>query len=61
MGEASKDIKPVDVKTEFRICPACGYESGFHVSFIPQKETESLRMILVCPSCGARFDIGKSV
>ncbi len=52
---------------EFRVCPACGYELGFHTSFLgtnadkdnPVKSTrEVYRVILICPECGARYDVG---
>ena len=41
---------------EFRKCPACGYERGFHVYF--NKNKESLSIGLICPDCGQSFDIG---
>ncbi|MFC1657707.1 hypothetical protein ACFL2P_03970 [Candidatus Moduliflexota bacterium] len=42
---------------ELRVCPSCGYERGFHVSFFQQKGGEvSIRMI--CPNCGQSYDIG---
>ena len=62
-----KSIKPGD---ELHRCPACGYEYGFHTSFVsvnvgkdgkesPVKSTGALyRVILICPECGARFDAG---
>jgi acetone carboxylase gamma subunit len=52
---------------EFRVCPACGYDYGFHTSFLrvnagkdfPVKSTrEVYRVILICPECGARYDVG---
>jgi len=60
-------IKPGD---DLHICPGCGYQYGFHLSFIrlnapkdgkisPVKSTRDLyRIILICPECGARFDAG---
>jgi predicted RNA-binding Zn-ribbon protein involved in translation (DUF1610 family) len=57
-------LKPGD---ELHVCPACGYALGFHTSFIsanitrdnPIKSTRDVhRVILICPNCGARFDIG---
>ena len=57
-------IKP---GVELSVCPACGYALGFHTSFIsenaekgnPVKSTrETYRVILICPECGARFDVG---
>jgi len=52
---------------EICICPACGYTYGFHTSFVsanankerPIKDTrEVYRVILICPECGARYDVG---
>jgi predicted RNA-binding Zn-ribbon protein involved in translation (DUF1610 family) len=60
-------VTTVKAGSEFRICPSCGYELGFHTSFLgtnadkdnPVKSTrEVYRVILICPECGARFDIG---
>jgi hypothetical protein len=61
------DITTIRAGGEFHICPACGYELGFHTSFIcanadkenPVKSTrEVYRVILICPECGARYDVG---
>lgn len=63
----SKPIKTRKPGDEFRTCSECGYEYGFHVSLMstsashggPVKSTRDLyRVILVCPNCGARYDIG---
>ncbi|PKG33784.1 hypothetical protein [Methanoregula sp.] len=60
-------ITTVKAGSEFRICPSCGYELGFHTSFLgtnadkdnPVKSTrEVFRVILICPECGARYDVG---
>jgi len=60
-------ITSVKVAGEFRVCPSCGYELGFHTSFLgtnadkdnPVKSTrEVFRVILICPECGARYDVG---
>ncbi len=60
-------ITTVKAGSEFRICPSCRYELGFHTSFLgtnadkdnPVKSTrEVYRVILICPECGARFDVG---
>ncbi len=40
---------------EFRICPGCGYERGFHVYLMQHQEGET-RLGLICPSCGASYD-----
>jgi len=60
MAERQDDIEQVEVKDEFRTCPSCGYKDGFHVSFVP-KETGKLKLVLICPSCSARYDIGMTL
>jgi uncharacterized protein with PIN domain len=60
------EITFLNVDDELHICPACGYALGFHTSFInasavdnPIKSTrEVYRVILICPECGARYDVG---
>jgi hypothetical protein len=61
------EITTTNVEGEFRVCPACGYDYGFHTSFLrvdagknsPVKSTrEVYRVILICPECGARYDVG---
>ena len=65
--KVSDEITPVKVEDEFHICPECGYQLGFHTSFLranagrgsPVKSTRDLyRVILICPECGARYDPG---
>jgi len=60
-------ITTIKVNEEFHICPSCGYDLGFHTSFVsmnaskdnPIKSTKDVfQVILICPECGARFDIG---
>ena len=41
---------------EFRLCPACGYGRGFHVWL--RQEDDAFRIGLICPSCGASYDLG---
>ena len=41
---------------EFRKCDVCGYDRGFHSSFV--KQDEKHRVILICPECGTRYDVG---
>ena len=55
MEKVSKEIKPVQVSGEFRSCPACGYARGFHLSFERKGTGDSVRVILICPDCGARY------
>ncbi len=64
----SGEIKNIKFDDELRVCPACGYEFGFHTSFLKMnagknppviKSTREVYMvILLCPECGARYDVG---
>jgi DNA-directed RNA polymerase subunit M/transcription elongation factor TFIIS len=63
----TSEIKNIKIEDELRVCPACGYEYGFHTSFLkvnagrdsPIKSTrEVYQVILICPECGARYDVG---
>jgi hypothetical protein len=58
MAEVSETVEKVDVKGEFRVCPACGYERGFHVSFLREGDSEDVAVVLICPGCGVRYDVG---
>ena len=40
---------------EFRRCPECGYERGFHVCF--RKEERGVVIGLICPDCGQSYNI----
>ena len=62
-----KEIRILAVENELHTCPDCGNPLGFHTSFVragtgknsPVRTTrEVFRVILVCPECGARFDVG---
>ncbi len=55
----SEDIMEVSPENEFRVCPSCGYEYGFHVSFL--RDEGKYRIILICPQCGARYYTGWNV
>ena len=62
------EIKNIKIDDELRVCPACGYEFGFHTSILKLnagknppviKSTREVYMvILLCPECGARYDVG---
>jgi hypothetical protein len=61
------EITTLSVEDELHICPACGYALGFHTSFLhvhanrekPVRSTRDVyRVILICPECGARYDVG---
>ena len=52
----SEEIKRIELAKEFRVCPQCGYELGFHSSFL--RSEDGYLIILICPECGARYDVG---
>jgi uncharacterized Zn finger protein len=52
-------VKNVAMNEEFKICPSCGYEDGFHSMF--KKEGAITRWLFICPSCHQVFDIGLTV
>ena len=55
-GSMEHRIHPVKVEDEFKICPLCGYEDGFHSML--QSEGEEMKWLFICPSCHQVFDIG---
>ena len=52
-------ITTVEMDGEFRICPACGYEDGFHSMF--RGGPARLQWFFICPACHQIFDIGLTV
>ena len=65
-----REIIRLPVQNEFHTCPDCGYDRGFHTSLVsahankntPVRSTrEVYRIILICPECGARYDVGWQV
>ena len=57
----SKEIQPIfTLGDEFRICPKCGYNRGFHLSLV-KKEREEYDNVFICPECGSRYSVGWSV
>lgn len=52
-------ITGMKMKDEFKICPACGYEDGFHSMF--QRVKGVVKWLFVCLACHAGFDIGQTV
>jgi len=55
---ADKQVQKVDVEEEFRVCPECGYENGFHSMFRRAADGTSLKWLFICPNCSSWFDIG---
>ena len=54
--KVSEEIEQFEPGDEFRVCQNCGYERGFHVSFL--RDGDEHRIVLICPNCGARRDAG---
>ena len=52
-------ITKVQMEHEFKTCPSCGYEDGFHTML--KKEGDVMRWLFICPSCQNIFDIGQTL
>jgi len=50
------EINQLEMDDEFKICPSCGYEDGFHTML--KKEENVVRWLFICPACHRVFDIG---
>ena len=50
------NVNKITIKDEFKICPLCGYEDGFH-SMI-KKDSDKNLILFICPACHAVFDTG---
>jgi len=48
----------IEPRGNMSVCPACGYQDGFHVSIMFENEPGKGEIILICPACHQRFDIG---
>lgn len=51
------EIIKIKIENEFRVCPKCGYEDGFHSMFERAGENKELDWKLICPNCHKIFDI----
>ena len=63
MTEESGEPQRIEIQEEFRACTACDYTNGFHVSFVGRKTDggRGVTIVLICPSCGARYDVDWSL
>ena len=61
MDKVSEQITTIDPTEQLHVCPKCGYQRGFHISFGPKAEHTSQPLILICPNCGARYEVGKLI
>ncbi len=47
-------VHDVDLDEEFKICPLCGYEDGFHTML--KKVDGKIKKLYICPRCHAVFN-----
>lgn len=59
--DTSFHMKSIVAEDALTRCPSCGYTQGFHVGFLRQQDGSALPLVLICPSCGERFDIARSM
>jgi len=50
------EVNKVEMDGEFKLCPSCGYQDGFHSMF--RKDKDITGWYFICPSCHKVFDIG---
>ena len=57
----TEKVHTIVLEDEFRTCPMCGYQDGFHTMLQRDKISDSVRWLFICPSCHEIFDIGQTV
>lgn len=50
------EIIDISMEDEFKVCPSCGYEDGFHSML--KKVGKTFKWLFICPACHKVFDIG---
>jgi hypothetical protein len=52
-------VKKIKIKDRFEVCPACGYENGFHIILINDSKARSsvMNFQLKCPNCAQTYDL----
>ncbi|MBW1698368.1 MAG: hypothetical protein JRK26_16385 [Deltaproteobacteria bacterium] len=58
---SEQGIERIQPKGEVYKCPVCNYTDGFHVSFNMEAGSNLAEIVLICPSCHRRFNIGWKV
>ncbi len=58
---ADPPIQAIKAEGEISTCPTCGYRDGFHVSFQIAANRSDGHIILICPDCHHRFQLGWQV
>ncbi len=54
-----KRINSLPFEDEFKICPSCGYQDGFHTML--KREKTKIKWLFICPSCHEIFDVGYAI
>ena len=52
------EIEKIKIEDEFKVCPVCGYEDGFHIMF--KRINGNLKTLYICPSCHQVFEIDET-
>jgi len=50
-------VNKIKIEKEFRVCPNCRYEDGFHSMFERIEDGKEFSWKLICPNCHKVFDI----
>jgi uncharacterized C2H2 Zn-finger protein len=52
-------IHTINLEEEFKNCPLCSYNGGFHSML--KRDGEEIKWLFVCPSCNEVFDVGQTL
>lgn len=52
-------IHRIKLEEEFKKCPLCNYNGGFHTML--KRDGELIKWLFVCPSCNEIFDVGQTL
>jgi len=58
MKKNYSEFKAAEMNGQFRVCPECGYERGFHLVLERTGRPNEAKLLLICPNCGVGFDLG---
>jgi len=50
------EVKKIEMEDEFKVCPECGYQDGFHSMF--RNNGDLVHWYFICPNCHSVFDPG---
>ena len=60
-AKTNDEITSIKPEGSIRQCPVCEYNDGFHVSFQMADNMKEGEIILICPNCHQRFQMGWKV